>query len=164
MVNVVLVNKLKERIETLVKDFVLPTNLDGHDHKAPQVVSGFLSESKHSPVADPQEIKAELPAVVVRFRRENDGRQANIVKIRVIVITYSEDEQNGWIDSLNVANRIKIGLKRDPIIDERFQIDDESFEMEQPDEQPFPEWATYIAFDVLVPQVQSEFDWGVFYK
>ncbi|MFD2087836.1 hypothetical protein ACFSND_21970 [Brevibacillus brevis] len=62
------------------------------------------------------------------FGERTTGGRRNIVKIRVIVITYSEDEQNGWIDSLNVANRIKIGLKRDPIIDDRFQIDDESFE------------------------------------
>lgn len=164
MVNIVLVNSLRDRIESLVKEFLLPTNIDGHDLKAPQVISGYLNESKRSPVADPQEFKAELPAVVVRFHRESDGGQRNVVKIRVIVITYSEDEQNGWIDSLNVANRIKIGLKQNPIIDQRFQIDDESFETEQPDEQPFPEWVTYITFDVLVPQVQYEFEWEGFYK
>lgn len=144
-----LVDRLIEEIKVIVKDFHLDTNVPGVK-KAPQVISGYLGEKKPGAKQDPP----DFPFVIVRYLEDNDDGQQHTANIRILVGTYSEDAQNGWRDTLQVATRIKNELLKKRFIGP-FSIE-YPVKMEIYEEQPCPEWAASVTFSVSMPKVQEE--------
>lgn len=151
MTPIELVDALVDFIKAAVKDYDLSTKIEGLS-KAPEVYSGYL----------PPKIKgddaSEFPYILVRYLSGEDD-ETDTVDIALIIGAYSEDEQNGWRDPLNIATRIKIAIKKAGIIGPYAltgKVKTELFE-----EQPFPYWFAVMELRFNIPQVQidwSEYD------
>lgn len=149
MTPLILIDELIKFIEPVVKDFELQTNIPDI-RKAPQVISGYLGEKKASHLKK----VPDFPYVIVRFLEDDDKDQGHTATVRIIAGTYSEDVQNGWRDCVNVMTRIKQALLQRPFIGP-FKVE-KPIRMELPEEQPYPEWAVLMTFQVSLPQIQEE--------
>lgn len=144
-----MVDKLIELIKAAVKDFNLESNVLGIK-KPPQVISGYLAEKKAGAKQDPP----DFPYVIVRYLEDNDDGSQNTATVRVLIGTYSEDEQNGWRDCMNVAIRIKHELLKQRLFGPfsiEYPIKTELYE-----EQPYPEWMVSMTLNVSMPKTQEE--------
>lgn len=146
MTPIVLVDTLVDFIKPFVRDFVLQTNVEGAEHKAPEVMCGYLPEK----VATAKQKKPDFPHVIVRYLND-DG---SVATVHIIAGTYSEDPQHGWRDCMNIITRIKQALQKTPTIG-AFRIQAE-MKTELPEEQPFPEWIALLTLTVEIPQAQEE--------
>lgn len=148
-----LVDGLVEFIEGVVKDYNLTTKIEGKN-KAPSVYAGYLP-----PQEDDEDEEAlapkDYPFVIVRFLSDTDDIASNeVTNIRVLVGTHSEDDQNGWRDTVNIATRIKIELKKKQTLGPfalTGKIQTELFE-----EQLRPFWHAVMDLSFHIPQVQLE--------
>lgn len=150
MTPVILVDELVKFIKPVVAEFDLQTNKKGIT-KAPQVISGFLAEK----MPGDQQDNPDFPFVIVRFLKDSDTDESNIAIVRIYVGTYSQDEQNGWRDAMNVTIRIKQALLKQRIIGKQFRVE-KPMETEMPEEQPFPEWTVVLTINVTMPQIDEE--------
>lgn len=154
MTPIFLVDELIKFIQPVVAHFELQTNVENAPAKAPQVISGYLQEKKPGHKQDPP----DFPHVIVRYLEDNDTEESSLGQVRIIVGTYSEDEQNGWRDSINVITRIKEALLEKRFIGRAFNIE-KPIKTELPEEQPYPEWVAMMTVSVTMPQAQQEIDW-----
>jgi len=150
MTPLILVDKLIEFITLVVVNFELESNIPGIK-KAPQVISGYLKEKK------PKEKQTvpDFPYVIVRYLDDTDTSESNTATVRVIAGTYSEDEQGGWRDCVNVITRIKEALLKQRFIGGPFKIE-YPIKTELPEEQPYPEWVAFLTLNVTIPSIQEE--------
>jgi hypothetical protein len=158
MTPIELVDGMVVNIQKIVKNFNLSTKIDGVN-KAPTVYAGYL------PLEDDDEDEnltpKDYPFIIVRFLMDTDGVEVDVnstdtTNLRIIVGTYSEDQQNGWRDALNIATRIKIELKKKKIIGPfslTGKIQTELFE-----DQSRPFWHVSMDLSFNIPQVQP--DWS----
>jgi hypothetical protein len=144
MSTVLLVDELKEFVNTVVKEYCLETNKPGVE-KEPQVVTGYLPPKKLTEIPD-------YPFVIVRLAKGIDNQEGAMVTVKIIVGTYSEDAQNGWRDVANIIQRIWTELYKRRIIANKFRVE-YPMEFEIPEEQPYPEWIGImtITWTVLHP-------------
>ena len=67
-----------------------------------------------------------IPYILLQFLTGKDGDAASSseseCKIRIVVVTYSEDGSEGAMDVLNLLTRIRIALLENGLIDERFLV------------------------------------------
>lgn len=150
MTPIILVDELVEFIKPIVAEFDLESNVKGV-RKAPQVISGFLKEKKPGQNQDPP----DFPFVIVRYIEDTDRDDGNIAIVRIIAGTYSEDEQDGWRDALNVVTRIKEELLEKRFIGKAFKVE-YPIKTELPEDQPYPEWAAFLTLNISIPHVQEE--------
>ncbi|WP_025847608.1 hypothetical protein [Paenibacillus ehimensis] len=150
MTPLILVDDLVSFIKPVVQQFVLESNATGIS-KAPQVIAGYLKEKKAVQNQNPP----DFPYVIVRFLEDDDSEESYSASIRIIAGTYSEDEQNGWRDPVNILSRIKIALLENRIIGKPFWTE-KPIKIELPEEQVFPEWVAWMTLRFTVPQVQSQ--------
>lgn len=148
MTPIELVDALSDFIKDVVKEYDLSTKIDGKC-KAPEVHSGYLPPKTKGDDA------SDFPYIIVRYLSENDN-SGNVVSMRIIIGTYSEDEQNGWRDTLNIATRIKIAIRKRETLGP-FSLSDK-IETELFEDQPFPYWFAVMDLDFNAPQVQM--DWS----
>lgn len=140
MIFTLLIDELRDFIEKVVKNYWLETNKKDIE-KPPQVVAGYLSSKK--PTNDEKKDIPDYPYVICRLLGGEDTRQNGAVTIKIIIGTYSEDEQNGWRDVANIIQKIWIELFKKQIVANQFKVEyPMSFEM--PEEQPFPEWVGWM--------------------
>jgi len=150
MTPLILVDKLIDFIKPVVVNFELESNIPGIK-KAPQVISGYLKEKK------PKEKQTvpDFPYVIVRYLNDTDTGQGSMASVRVIAGTYSEDEQGGWRDCVNVITRIKEALLKQRFIGGPFKIE-YPIKTELPEEQPYPEWVAFLTLNITIPSIQEE--------
>lgn len=80
--------------------------------KAPTVYDGYLPQKKNVRRGETDDEQDYYPFVIVRFLDEEDDlKDKNVMKFRILVGTYSKDECHGWRDTLHVMNHIKFALK-----------------------------------------------------
>jgi hypothetical protein len=150
MTPIIMLDRLVERIEAIVSNIELPSNLEGVK-TAPRVVAGYLPEKKPTQKQDPPDI----PYVIVRFLEANETNQNATATVKVIVGTYSKDTQDGWRDTLNVLTRIKQELLARPVFGGSFLVD-RPIKTELPEEHPYPEWWGSLTLNVIVPLMEEE--------
>ena len=149
MTSISLIDRLIKFIRPVVEEFELQSNVTGVK-KAPQVISGYLREKKPGHRQDPP----DFPYVIVRYIDDTDTINGATATVRILVGTYSEDEQGGWRDALNVATAIKIALKKQSYFGP-FKIE-YPIKTELPEDQPYPEWVAFMTLTVTIPQIQEE--------
>lgn len=149
MTPIVLVDMLKEFIEDAVKNFELETNVPGMK-KAPQVVTGYLKEKN----SRGKNSVPDFPYVIIRFLDGVDANEGSKATVRVIAGSYSENEQDGWRDPINILTRIKTELLKQGTFGPFFL--EKPIKVELPEEQPFPEWVAFMILTFTMPQVQME--------
>lgn len=149
MTPMIMIDSLVERIQEIVKNLDLEADRQGI-RKAPQVWADGLPKKSTSDRQEP-----EVPWVIVRYLDEDDTDEGALATIKIIACTYSEDEQNGWRDVLNVVTRIKLDLLAHPYFGSAFRIE-RPIHTEIPEEQPFPDWLATMTVKVAMPQMEEE--------
>ncbi|MDX8367780.1 hypothetical protein [Cytobacillus sp. IB215665] len=147
-----LVDELVKFIEGVVKEYDLTTKIKG-ENKAPSVYAGYLPPEDDD--GEERLTPQDYPFVIARFvSNTDDFSNGDSVNIRLVIGTYSEDEQNGWRDTLNIATRIKIELKKKQILG-AFALTNQ-IQVELFEEQLVPFWHAIMDLSFNEPQVQSE--------
>lgn len=102
-------NSLKEFLEEELRELQLSTKVG--NVRAPQVFKGYLPPKVNS--RERQDDDSDFyPFVITRFINNDDELQGeNIAHFRLVIGTYSQDEQFGWEDTVTVMDRIKLRLK-----------------------------------------------------
>lgn len=101
---------LAERIAEIVEDHKLPYKDGGEGLRAPAVFEQF------GPTAN--EDAAEVPCVIVSVgtvaQSIKDGEETRTAAVKLIVVTYSEDSEQGYRDAETLIEAIEIDLISDP--------------------------------------------------
>ncbi|CDX01297.1 Hypothetical protein DPCES_1410 [Desulfitobacterium hafniense] len=147
MTPIELVDCLVEFFEEVVQNYALATKT-GDTGKPPAVYAGYLPPKGKIN-------SSEFPFIIVRYLDEDD-EEVDEVKIGVIIGCYSEDEQNGWRDPLNIATRLKLELRKKVVfgpyaLGRKIRI--ELFE-----DQPVPNWYAVMEMAFDIPKAQI--DWS----
>lgn len=150
-----LVDTLVQFIKKSVRDYEMPFK-DGVV-KLPSVHAGYLPPKNKT--ANGKEDISDFPYVLVRYLGEEDD-ESNQIALRIIIGTYSEDEQNGWRDPLNIATRIKMDLRKVRDIGP-FSLTGK-ISTDLPEEQIYPYWFGIMDLSFNSPQVQKE--WSDFFE
>lgn len=132
MVEIELTKALRAFLEKVVCNFRLQTK-GGEELKPPKIVNGYLPP-KRSGADD------DFPFIIVRPAASNVEREAEQIKVNLIIGCYSE-EYDGYEYCLNVLSRIKQELVKLPseTLAEKYQLNFPlSWSLE--DEQPWPQW------------------------
>lgn len=148
MTPIELVKSVASFLEQTVNEYSLETKTG--ETKTPQVFCG------ETPIKDKENEKSIYPFLLVRFDSE-EITSDDKVSVMVEVGTYSEDEQNGWMDPLNIATRIKIALKKKGFIGP-FSLNRIKIESVVEDFRPY--WFVVMELQFNIPDVQPE--WGDF--
>lgn len=147
-----LVDSLGNFLKETLKDLELPTKTL-EVFKPPNVYGGY-PPSKPSQRTD--EFDSEgYPFVIVRYLGQTDVvYDKKTIAVRLIVGTYSKDEQNGWRDNLNVWNRIELALKETQTIGP-FALTGK-IELDLFEEQLRPTWHSTATVEFEAPQIQVD--------
>ena len=152
-----LVDNLKVFLQEKLNDLELQTK-SPEIFKAPTVHGGYLPPKPSRRDRDEENDPDDYPFVIVRFLGHGDKiHDKKTMAARIIIGTYSKDEQNGWRENVNVWNRIELALKEAQAVGPfnlTGQIDFDLFE-----EQMRPSWHSTAVLEFEAPQIQR--DWSV---
>lgn len=146
-----LVDILKDFLQEKLKDMELQTKQE--ILKAPTVYGGYLPPKPSRRERDKETDPEDYPFVIVRYLGQSDKiHDKKTIAVRIVIGTYSKDEQNGWRENVNVWNRIELALKETQAVGPfnlAGQIDFDIFE-----EQMRPSWHSTAVLEFEAPQVQ----------
>lgn len=119
-----LLKALKAFTEDALSDLILPTRIQSKDeeqqYRAPDVYMMRLPDSKQATKKAPYILHQLITAAdkqVERYTLES------VAVVRSIFCAYSEDEEEGGMMLLEMAERLRIKLLRECVIDNRFELD-----------------------------------------
>lgn len=98
----------------------------------------------------------DFPYILISPDTEMSDYDADTIKLLFIIGTYSEEE-DGWLETLHIAEKIKLYLKERNTIADRYEIvkndPNKKIKTEFPDQQPYPQWFCFIEvyFNVFNP-------------
>jgi len=167
MTPIQLVYKIAERIEDIVKNYLMEESNTDSDGKramrAPKVWTQNLPEKLYENVPDP----ADYPFVLVMLGGGN-GVTDNKMPCSVAILVGGYDDgqvieggvrdRQGWLLPAEMAWRIITSLAVDPVIG-AFALDLEEISWELPgQEQPAPQWFGIINTTWTIPVPRQTFD------
>ncbi|MBP2655888.1 MAG: hypothetical protein H6Q73_3457 [Firmicutes bacterium] len=122
--------------------------------RAPQVVSGYL------PPKDPKDIDGveDFPYVIIRYLSDNSDDDGATAQVKVICGVYSDDDQRGWQDLMNVMNAIRTHLLRQMAFGKCFSVE-LPVKREIPEEQGAPYWEGWFTLEISIPTILEEDDY-----
>ncbi|MBG9479414.1 hypothetical protein [Lysinibacillus sphaericus] len=154
MLNINLIDDLVAFLNETLKEMQLPTK-DENIVKAPTVYDGYLPPKKNPSRRGEDTEQDDFPYVIVRYLGEEDQQyKENVATLRLVVGTFSKDEQHGWRDNLNVMNRIKISLGKKQVIGAASITG--TISMALFEEHPKPMWHGVMEVQFNLPQVEWE--------
>lgn len=146
-----LVDSLVNFLEENLKELELPTKTSDV-YKTPNIYGGY-APPKQSQRNDEDE--EGYPFVIVRYLGHSDVLyDKKTIAVRIIIGTYSKDEQDGWRDNLNVWNRIELALKETQTIG-AFSLAGK-IEVDLFEEQMRPTWHSTAIIEFEAPQLQLD--------
>lgn len=111
-----LMESLKAYCEEKTKDMLLvarvPENGQEAAERPPKVFIGNLPTKEAE--------KREAPYILLKLLTTKDEDEESTAKVRIIVVTFSEDKQENYIQCLNLISKIKASLLEDVVIEERY--------------------------------------------
>lgn len=122
MTPIILLQGLKRAILEWTKDLILEVKSKQDEEKESRQADVYIGNPpvKESPTK-------YVPYFCLQFiagqdwQNEREDVEAS-AKIRVIAVAYSKDAEKGYIDALNMIDRVKINLVRERIIDKKFSL------------------------------------------
>ena len=126
MTSVMLLESLKTRTEAATAELLLPVKPTKKEQepeiRAPVVYKMRLPDEKASNKYAPYVLHTVLNT---SYKRDPGNPPDDLVNVRTMFCVYSEDEQEGGLNLLNLMERIRISLMENPILDRQFRLDDE---------------------------------------
>lgn len=157
MLNIELLDNLVAFLNEELKEMRLSTK-DENVEKAPMVYDGYLPPKATSSRRGDDTEQEYYPFVLVRYLGEADKiYDENVAELKLVIGTYSKDEQHGWRDTLNVMNKIKISLGKKRVIGAASITG--TISMALFEEQMKPMWHGVMEVQFNLPQVSWE--WSV---
>lgn len=152
-----LVDDIVDLLKNALKDMLLQTK-EG-ELKPPAIYAGYLPPKQNlTRRTDDTELE-DYPYVIIRYIGDIDEVfKRNIATLRILIGTFSEDEQNGWRDTVSVMIRIKSALKKQQTLGSANltgSIGSSMFENQQK-----PLWKGVMEVEFEIPQIQR--DWSGF--
>ncbi|CAH1058854.1 hypothetical protein [Paenibacillus pseudetheri] len=131
-----------------IKDF-LKKELADDAVTIPAVHLGALpsktAENRNDPV---------FPLIIVRPMDGDSDNDESRVQVKLLFGTQSEDD-SGFIDVLNLMERVRILLMRQRIIDKKFRIES-NWKWQFLEDQPEPQWICQAITTWTLPQIRQE--------
>jgi len=131
-----------------IKDFLIKELADDAA-TIPAVHLGALpsktAENRNDPV---------FPLIIVRPMDGDGDNDESRVQVKLLFGTQSEDD-SGFIDVLNLMERVRILLMRQRIIDRKFQIEP-NWKWQFLEDQPEPQWICQAITTWTLPQIRQE--------
>ncbi len=155
-----LLEVLKECTEEALKDLLLPVRVQAAGEEAserkPDVFLMRLPDSKTPTKKAPY----VLHQLVTQSNKQSAGEKFPDCKaaVRTVVCIYSDDEEEGSLMLLNVMERLRIRLMRDPILGKQFELDLQNGSLEYliyPDNTA-PYYMGEMATNWVLPPVKRE--------
>ena len=124
MTSVMLLESLKTRTEAATAELLLPVKPTKKEQepeiRAPMVYKTRLPDEKASNKYAPYVLHTVVNS---SYNQTPDNMPEGLVNVRTLFCVYSEDEQEGGLNLLNLMERIRISLMANPILDRQFQLD-----------------------------------------
>lgn len=143
-----LAEALIKKLEIITEDFQLQPDKQGFPLMPPKIINGYLPMKRSTK-------EPEAPFIIVRPKSGDDNLSQNtaVVSCELIIVTISEDDQGGYVDALNVCERIRGYLLSNRTLDKKYLL--EGFSWDLPDEQPFPNWNIVVKVSYLIQMPQD---------
>lgn len=126
MTSVELLDALKIRTEETTAELLMPIKPTKEepnpDLRAPAVYKARLPDEKASTKYAPYVLHT---VVNTSYKQEPGNYPVGLVNVRTLFCVYSADEQEGGLHLLNLMERIRIDLMRNPIVGKQFALDPE---------------------------------------
>ena len=111
-----LLEALKAELENITKDLMLEVKTKKGEEKTIKSPAVYLGQ-----LPSKAEATQYVPYILVKALTGQDSQTAGQMpesecKTRIIVVAYSENSSTGYMDVLNVIDRIRIGLLKERII------------------------------------------------
>ncbi len=111
-----LMDSLKGYCEEKTKDMLLvarvPENGTEAGERPPKVFIGNLPDKEAE--------KKAAPYILLKLLTTKDEDEESTAMVRIIVVTFSEDKQENYIQCLNVVSKLKASLLEDVVIENRY--------------------------------------------
>lgn len=144
----IMMDELIEEIKRATKHLQFETK--NKTYRAPQVIDGYLPPKNPK---DPQSIE-DFPFVIVRYLNDEGQVENSTAQVKIICGIYSEDDQRGWRDFLNLSNTIKTHLMSKSFLGKCFEVQ-LPIKREFPEEQGVPEWIGWLTLTIAIPNIQA---------
>lgn len=145
MTLVMLIMALEKFLQQALADDVLI----GDAVRPPAVHLGALPSKTADNRDDPV-----FPLIVIRPMEGDSDKESSSAQVKLIFGTQSEDS-SGFIDVLNLMERVRIILMRQRIIDKKYRIDP-SWKWKFLEDQPEPQWICWAITTWQLPQIRQE--------
>jgi hypothetical protein len=107
---------LKAYCKEKTKDMVLISRVSENGsepgERPPRVFIGNLPDKEAE--------RKQAPYILLKLLTTKTDDEENIARVRIIIVTYSEDKQENYIQCLNVLGRITTSLLEDVVIGNRY--------------------------------------------
>lgn len=102
------------------------------------VRDGFLPK-----VTSNEEKKKQDPYIVIRPVEITDTDEGSVVKLQLLMMTYSADMEKGHLDLYHMAEIVRQSVEQQTVIDGMYMLQ-LPVKTLIPEEQPWPEWWAYM--------------------
>ena len=102
------------------------------------VRDGFLPK-----VTSNEEKKKQDPYIVIRPVEITDTDEGSVMKLQLLMMTYSADMEKGHLDLYHMAEIVRQAVEQQTIIGEMYMLQ-LPVKTLIPEEQPWPEWWAYM--------------------
>ena len=159
MTRVWLLESLKARMEKDTKDLIMPVKPQKGDteetSRAAEVWSGRLPDMKSTTKKAPYVLNTILTS---RFRQNPGLPPESLVSVRTVYCVYNSDDHEGALMLLNLMDRIRISLQKNPIVDGKYELnmsDDGIMDFVYPDDTA-PFYMGEMVTEWIMPPVERE--------
>ena len=94
------------------------------------------------------------PLIIIRPIEGDSDKDEATARVKLIFGTQSEDD-SGFVDVLNLMERVRILLMRQRIIDKKYRIES-SWKWTFMEDQPEPQWVCHAITTWTLPQIRQE--------
>ncbi|MRN51988.1 hypothetical protein [Paenibacillus monticola] len=95
-----------------------------------------------------------FPLIIIRPMEGDSDKDESRAQVKLLFGTQSEDD-SGFIDVLNLMERVRILLMRQRIIDKKFRIEPD-WKWKFLEDQPEPQWICQAVTTWTLPQIRQE--------
>ncbi|MEC0171164.1 hypothetical protein [Paenibacillus graminis] len=131
-----------------IRDF-LKAELNDDAATIPAVHLGALPSKTSANRDDPV-----FPLIIIRPMEGDSDNSESRAKVKLLFGTQSEDD-SGFIDVLNLMERVRILLMRQRIVDKKFRIEPD-WKWKFLEDQPEPQWICQAETTWTFPQIRQE--------
>jgi hypothetical protein len=111
-----LMQSLKAYCEEKTKDMILVSRVSENGsepgERPPRVFIGNLPDKEAE--------SKQAPYILLKLLTTKTDDEENIARVRIIIVTFSEDKQENYIQCLNVLEKITTSLLEDVVISNRY--------------------------------------------